>query len=297
MGRFHGPPIPGGERDIVIYDTVDTGHGVSPLHPWFTNGGAGSEGARLLNVAASRARDNLAIIGALNNLHPPGATRDPVWTFFAHLLDRAQRLPWEKLLVGSTGATEHVESAIVDRLKDDLARAGTVEMWLPRALLRELPVLLPALRSIRNEHPGTEAVTIWVEPDPDGYLSAEALRARREGINVRPLVPILESGAVIGDIVWSSTGSLLGTDPGVVLRTEHSAFADAVRRAQRRSPGAAPGSGQLGDDCGRCQRMLIRYEAGRRGQPDLKYECHTCDRLGKTTKGKASIRISGRTAG
>ncbi|GAA3813252.1 hypothetical protein GCM10022226_37460 [Sphaerisporangium flaviroseum] len=279
----------GGERDIVVYDTVDTGHGVSPPHPWFTEGSAGSEGARLLNVAASRARDNLVVIGALDNLHRRGARRDAVWTFFAHLLDRAEHLPWEKLLTLSHGTTEDVQGGVMDWLSDDLARAATVEMWLPRAPLRELPALLPALRRIRNEDPDTEAVTIWVEPEPDGYLPAEALRARQEGINVRPLTPILESGAVIGDVVWSSSTSLLGTDPGVVLRTEHRAFADAVRRAQRRRSGIAPGSGQLGDDCGRCQRMLIRYEAGVRGQPDLRYECAACDRENRRIKGKPSI--------
>ncbi|MEV7968897.1 AAA domain-containing protein [Sphaerisporangium sp. NPDC088356] len=287
----------GGERDIVIYDTVDTGHGVSPLHPWFTDGSAGSEGARLLNVAASRARDNLVVIGALNSLHRPGSARDAVWTFFAHLLDRAECLPWEKVLTLSAGVTEYVQNAVTQRLRNDIARAATVEMWLPRAPLHSLPALLKELRWMRNEDPDTEAVTIWVEPEPDGYLSAEALRARQEGINVRPLMPILESGAVIGDVVWSSSAPLLGPAPGVVLRTEHRAFADAIRRAQRRRPGVAPGSGQLGDDCGRCQRMLIRYETGRRGQPDLRYECHACDRLGRTTKGKASVRLNGRTAG
>lgn len=62
-----------------------------------------------------------------------------------------------------------------------------------------------------------------------------------------------------------------------MLRTQHRAFAEAVRRAQRRRPGGgAPGSGQLGDDCGRCRRMLIRYEQGRRGGPDLRYECASC---------------------
>ncbi|GII60261.1 disulfide oxidoreductase [Sphaerisporangium krabiense] len=267
----------GGERDIVVYDTVDTGHGVSPMHRWFTEGSAGSEGARLLNVAASRARDDLVVIGALDSLHRRGASRDAVWTFFAHLLDRADRLPWEKLLT-SSGVTELVSAAAVaERLGDDLARAATVEMWLPRAPLRELPGLIPALSAVRGADPETEAVTVWVEPDQDGYLPAEALRARREGVNIRPLTPILESGAVIGDVVWSSSGTLLGGTPGVVFRTEHRVFADAVRRAQRRRSGRIPGTGQLGDDCGRCQRMMVRTEAGRRGGTDLRYECAVCD--------------------
>lgn len=43
----------GDERDIVIYDTVDTGNGVAKLHPWFTDDSAEKTGPRLLNVAAS----------------------------------------------------------------------------------------------------------------------------------------------------------------------------------------------------------------------------------------------------
>ena len=274
----------GGERDIVVYDTVDTGRGVTPLHVWFTEGGTGSEGARLLNVAASRARDHLLIVGALDGLHRPGAHRSPVWTFFAHLLDRADRLPWDKALGFST-ATERIEPEdLVERLKADLARAGTVDMWLPGHLVGSFTDLIPALRSIPDGDAQSEPVTIWVEPEPDGHLPGPALHARNEGINVRPCTPILESGAVIGDVVWSAAESLCGPNPGLVLRTEHRAFADAVRRAQRRrpgtGPGGAPGSGQRGDQCGRCQRMLIRYEWGRFGAPDLRYECAACDRRG-----------------
>ncbi|WP_160330483.1 AAA domain-containing protein [Sphaerimonospora mesophila] len=280
----------GGERDIVVYDTVDTGRGVSPLHPWFTEGGTGSEGARLLNVAASRARDHLVVIGALDRLRPSGSTRSPVWTFFAHLLDGALRLTWGDALTFSNGATKRIEGAIVERLSEDISRAAAVEMWLPGAPLLGLTALLPALQSIRNDDPESEPVTIWVEPEADGHLPIEALNARGKGVNIRPCLPILESCAVIGDVVWSSSESLLGPNPGVVLRTEHRAFADAVRRAQRRRPGVAPGSGQLGDDCGRCQRMLIRYEQGRRGQPDLRYECAACDDALKGKTGKRSRR-------
>lgn len=259
----------GGERDIVVYDTVDSGRGVTPLNRWFTEGHAGSEGARLLNVAASRARDHLVVIGALETLHKRAAARDPVWTFFSNLLDQATLLPWRATLCGER--TELIEDELVERLRDDIKQAATVDMWLPRGSLRALPSLLPELSSL------AERATIWVEPDKDGYLPVEALQARREGVNIRACLPILESSAIVGDVVWSSSESLLGSNPGVVLRTEHRAFADAARRAQRRRPGAgAPGSGQFGDDCGRCRRMLIRYERDRRGRIGLRYECSAC---------------------
>ncbi|GAA4560985.1 DEAD/DEAH box helicase [Planotetraspora kaengkrachanensis] len=282
----------GGERDIVVYDAVDTGHGITRLHPWFTDGASGSEGARLLNVAASRARDHLVVVGTFDALHRHRSSGNAVSTFIAHLLDRAERLSWDEAIALSSGATQHVENGIVERLYDDIARAETVEMWLPAAPLRGLPSLVPALRHLPNDDTDKEAVTIWVEPESDGHLPVAALQALREGINIRPCQPILESLAVIDDVVWSSSASLLGPMPGVVLRTEDRVFADAVRRAQRRRPGAAPGSGQAGDDCGRCQRTLIRYEDQRWGQPELRYECAACDRLSRRSKGKSSPKGS-----
>ncbi|MFI7517480.1 hypothetical protein ACIBVK_28685 [Micromonospora echinofusca] len=174
---------------------------------------------------------------------------------------------------------------IIKLLVADLADARSVDMWLPRAPLLGLKPLIPSLKLIAEQDVDTEPVTVWVEPDPDGYLSAEAMEARRGGVNIRPCTPILESSAVIDDVVWTSTGSLLGPDPGVVLRTRHAGFADAVRRAQRRRPGIAPGSGQLGDDCGRCARMLVRFEVGRRGLPTVGYGCVHCDSSSRSGRG------------
>ncbi|MFI6265304.1 AAA domain-containing protein [Micromonospora sp. NPDC051006] len=266
----------GGERDIVVYDTVDSGNGVRPLHRWFTEGEPGGDGARLLNVAASRARDHLVVVAALDQLHGRRTTRDAVWQFFAKLIERGRIVAWEEAL-NHAPVTQRVTGDIGGLLRDDLVGARSVEIWLPRAPLVGLRSLIPSLKLIAEQDVEIEPVTVWVEPDPDGYLSAEAMETKRGGVNVRPCVPILESSAVIDEVVWTSTGSLLGPDPGVVLRTEHPAFADAVRRAQRRRPGIAPGSGQLGDDCGRCSRTLVRFEVGRRGLPTVGYGCPLCD--------------------
>ncbi|WP_158273845.1 AAA domain-containing protein [Micromonospora sp. RP3T] len=278
----------GGERDIVVYDTVDTGLGVRPLHRWFTEGGPGGDGARLLNVAASRARDHLVVVAALDQLHRHRATLDAVGRFFTTLLARGRVAPWEEAL--SHGSmTRRVTGDVTDLMREDLSGAGSVEIRLPRASLVGLRSLIPSLKLIAEQDVDTEPVTVWVEPDPDGHLSAEAMEAKRRGINIRPCTPILESSAVIDDVVWTATGSLLGPEPGVVLRTRNAAFADAVRRAQRRRPDNAPGSGQLGDDCGRCSRALVRFEVGRRGLPTVGYGCYSCDRPG-SRRGRSRFR-------
>ena len=60
----------GAESDVVIFDAVDATRGRMPLHPWFADP-VGSTGARLVNVAMSRARERLIIIS-------PGAVRRAV---------------------------------------------------------------------------------------------------------------------------------------------------------------------------------------------------------------------------
>lgn len=157
-----------------------------------------------------------------------------------------------------------------------------------------LPPLLVVLKSVPRDG-DAEAVTLWVETDSDGQAPAEALYARREGVNIRPVAPVLESFAVIGSVVWSSSKSLLGPAPGVVLRTENGALADAIRRVQRRRSDLAPGTGQLGQECGRCERMLIRYETSLPGGPAIRHECRHCDRFQAGRRG--SVGISFRTGG
>ena len=72
-------------------------------------------------------------------------------------------------------------------------------MWLPRGAPVHLPAFLfcQTLQRIPKARPNTESVTIWIEPEDDGHLPAEVLHAKREGVNVRPASPVLESFAVI----------------------------------------------------------------------------------------------------
>ncbi|BBH71836.1 hypothetical protein ACTI_85210 [Actinoplanes sp. OR16] len=270
----------GGERDIVVYDTVDTGYGVSKLHPWFTDDDPESAGPRLLNVAASRAKDHLVVVGAFQQLHRSGSSADPMWRFFAHLKDRAESLPWEEVVEGAGEALELVRpDDVLSRLEEDIREAESLEIWLAAGSSADLPNLLPALRSVERASDDVEPITIWVEPDREGFLPVEALHVRRAGVNVRACTPIIESSAVIGDVVWSASRSLLDPNPGVVLRTVNKPFADLVNRTQRRKKSdAAPGTGQRGEDCGRCRRPLVRQEIPRRGIPMVVYECLSCDR-------------------
>ncbi|MEU8242239.1 AAA domain-containing protein [Actinoplanes missouriensis] len=268
----------GGERDIVVYDTVDTGHGVSKLHPWFTDDNPESAGPRLLNVAASRAKDHLIVVGAFDQLHRTGTSQDPMWRFFANLKDRADALSWEQVVADAGEAVERVASEdVVSRLIEDIHAADNVEIWLPAGPLNALPELLPALisRPVTKQNP--EPITIWVEPERDGHLPAQAMRIQQAGINIRACTPILESSAVIGEAVWSSSRSLLDPWSEVVLRTQSKPFADLVNRTQRRKKSDhAPGTGQRGEKCGRCRRPLVRREMPRRGVPAIGYDCLSC---------------------
>ncbi len=56
----HGAPVQGGERDLVIFDTVDT----EPLRPGMllSSTAPGSAARNLINVSISRARGKLIIV-------------------------------------------------------------------------------------------------------------------------------------------------------------------------------------------------------------------------------------------
>ena len=72
----------GGETDVVIFDAVDADLGDLPVHPWFETGEEGTDGARLVNVAMSRARQRLVILADLKRIHRRRLGRDAMSRFF-----------------------------------------------------------------------------------------------------------------------------------------------------------------------------------------------------------------------
>lgn len=249
----------GGETDIMLYDTVDTTGSRFDPHSWFTVTHLGSEGARLLNVAMSRAREQAIFLADMSYLrrHCPAST--PVRTFLTHLSDFATVRAWKVAAAGPGPTTVMTD---LEPLLDDVSGAtDAIEIFTEATdgpVTRQLVARLAEL-------PSTVKISLWYRADDKSsdYLVETPLRHHHTMLH--PLLPVYESCVIVDNIVWSATRPILGTDPGVVLRTDHDDLAKAVRRQLlRRTLNGVPGTGEHGLRCA-CGRLRARAEV--RGGP------------------------------
>lgn len=260
--------LPGGRTVIVPFDDALING---------PDGGLVDSTARIREAAAGGAD---AVLG-FRTLHERSVSVGAVVPFVANLtastvLARHTR----KVLVGSVeaalragcdGVAVHVN--VTDRHEHRMLRLlGAVS---ERCQRREMP-LLAIMYPCRAGADGSDVNHLDLrETDRFGYV-----RLVRHCVRIA-----VELGADIvktqytGDpeSVARVTGAALGVIAGGRgAAHKHAGFADAIRRAQRRRPGIAPGSGQLGAECGHCRRDLVRFETGRRGLPTVGWGCLNC---------------------
>ncbi|WP_306359219.1 DEAD/DEAH box helicase [Nocardia sp. CC227C] len=243
----------GGETDVVLYDAVESGGGNLRMHRWFTDTHAGSEGARLLNVAMSRAREQVILVADMGRIHrgrPISST--PVRTFLQHVGRHA--LPWDWREVASEVGPTTIESDLT-ALTDDLAAATErIEIFSETvdgpATRRVLEILDNAPEEVR--------IGFWFGPQGIGSVVERALRNHHTTLH--PLRRCRESFVVTDSVLWSAQSSILGRAPGLLLRTGHCPLAQAVRRQSlRRNVHGVPGTGQAPERCG-CGTLRMREE-------------------------------------
>lgn len=266
----------GGEADVVLFDCVDADGSNFKLHPWFGNGEAGGEGARLINVGASRAREQLILLADFGRVHRQRRRPDANYEFFRNLLKTANVIGIDEVFRQRQSAPTEVVTDL-DRLRTDICEsAGPIEIRSATVSPDVLHPLTEPLAYAAQHQP----VSLWFSPEPDGDLPLAVTRLTTSDVFLRPAKPLNESLAVVGDVVWSSATPLLGERiGGTWLRTESAEFADAVRMmTRRRTEGGAQGSDQWPDKC-QCGRPLARIENlkfGTRGW------CVYCDKFAST---------------
>lgn len=268
LGAFAGPATrastvhryQGSEAETVVFDAVDTQVSVGNLHPWYAEGELGSDGARLVNVAASRARDQFVLLADMSRVLRPGAT-DAVARFLRQVDRQAVRIDWQEAVHGTrTEFLTDPRSALLRALE----QPGSFELFLPTAD----PVVIRDL--LASCEPGRfEDATIWLPPAGD-----TARLLSRAGAIVRQMSPIRESVLVVGDVVVTASHSLVSAGDDLVLMTNSAELADAVRRVVRRRDTAGnPGSGHPAEACGRCRQPLTRIERTSRAPRSSCLDC------------------------
>jgi hypothetical protein len=239
------------------------------LHPWFDDGDEGTDGARLVNVAVSRARERLIIVADLSRIYRGRAHQTAIGRFFRTALTESQILAPRDLVAGNA----LLEGLDAQAMIDDMERtSATIEMWSKTVAPSTINVLRSSL--IAASRRGCQ-VTIWHEPDSSGDRPAALEPLGASDVMLRPCLPVRESLAVLDDAVWASSGPILGPAPGATIRREHAVLADAVRRVtRRREADGEPGTGHPAGRC-RCGRQLVRDET--RGLRGVRTICLHCD--------------------
>ncbi|RVW05993.1 AAA domain-containing protein [Rhodococcus spongiicola] len=262
----------GGEANVVLFDAVDTTGGGMKLHQWFERGHSGSDGARLINVAASRARDQLILVADLGRIHRARTTVDAVHKFTAAALAEAEFLRW-KDVVALPGSPTTQEPGLERLISDIGAAREAIDIWSGDLDPRTARPIVAALADVAGEVP----VSIWYPPSGGGDLPDVLAPLRYSSVCLRPCSPVRESTAVVGDALWTASSPLLSEDPGRVLRTANSQLARAVRRALlRRKTAHSPGSGDFAETCA-CGRLLVREEATGGPRAGVWSACRKCD--------------------
>jgi hypothetical protein len=244
----------GNEQDVVVVDLADA-FGASP-GPASRATSRDDPQARLLNVAVSRARDQLVVLGDASFL----AARSPRGTA-AHLLrllrDGGTRLPVADVMRGAFS----VENA--DRLLADVERASEeVALFTPRVTGHGMARWSAALRAALARGVDVRVVTRPTTEQPAATNVVEQMRVA--GVEVDLWASMEERlVAIDGDVTW-----LGGTDLGLpgeaaYLRMKGTALPAALAELLR--PARAP-KRRLGEPtnepCEHCGGMTVLRRGG-----------------------------------
>ncbi|MBK6874133.1 MAG: AAA family ATPase [Kineosporiaceae bacterium] len=251
----------GGERDVIIYDTVEaTASGIG-VHRWFTGASEDEAGPRLLNVALSRARDRLIVVADLHRLARAANAPTPVGRALAQLAQRAERLSWRSLIDAQPGADLRVldsHSGAV-HLEKSLANASKrIVLWSTAASRQVAPARLIQQALADAAGRGVQ-VTVWL---PASRVAESWPQFRETTVALHPLETVRENVGVVDDEIVVSNGDLLTLRPGDLVFVRRGPLAaDALFSLLRRRPTReAFGDGDPTRVCSGCGDPLTRVE-------------------------------------
>lgn len=239
----------GGERDVMLWDTTLGAAGQTRTNPWFLATRPHEEGFRLMNVALSRARDQLGILADLKHLAKELHESTTARRALAFVERHGEPVNLQELLVSGRTTRLGRGRASGDplvRLVDE--SSGPVVIWTTEAPKEIADELHQSLERARAR--GTAVyLRCQVPTTPERAAVIRDLQAR--GVSVRYLPRVTEHLAV-GSAVLSSPYSLLTmADQQVWLRTESAPLAQALLRLLKRTADPAFADGEPDPTCPR----------------------------------------------
>jgi hypothetical protein len=187
----------GGEADVVLLDTT-LGRGAGS-GGWFSAQEVHEEGVRLLNVAVSRAREQLIVVADVPRVRaavaPTGAVRRLLDMLLAgHVVPAETLVP---VFDADEGASAFVGSVMSS------GRAVVCSKRLGRGLVLGL---------LASAHPGLIIVTVPPADVPAADRARHATRIAEldaAGVRVELRRPCLEDWAVVDNVVWTRADGVL----------------------------------------------------------------------------------------
>lgn len=262
----------GGERDVMAWDMTEGRAGATRVNRWFDATHADEEGARLINVAMSRARDQLYVVADMDRARSGCSDRSVVRRVLDVVQAEGTTVSAVDVLRSSTGRTTAHRT---DEQHPLVAALTRDEEWVvvysaepPRSIdpAIELEIAL-AVRAGRSVY-----VRCGV-PDRESQRASLA-QLQLIGCHVQLVRPCRENIVLTPSTVISSSGSLIS--PGTTqlwLHTVDVGFAGTALRLVSRRGDANPVNGESDPLCPSGHPLLVDH--GR--EHDFRGRCLTCN--------------------
>nr|WP_276309205.1 AAA domain-containing protein [Nakamurella deserti] len=187
----------GGERGVVVFDTVDAPRGVDKPHPWFHESSDSADGPRLINVAVSRARERLVLVKDRAHLVGKTARTDPLGRFFRAAVRDADFVNPLELLQRAGFRQPDLHQL----LSDIDAAVSTVQVWSESVTG---PATSQVVGRLADAARRGCRVSLWFTPPGNGDLPDPLRPLINSEVRLRPCVPVREAVAIVDDVVWTS---------------------------------------------------------------------------------------------
>lgn len=258
----------GNEKDLIVFDLTHA----PPLRMprWFTEEDLSMTGPRLMNVALSRARHRLIVIGHVACMRKFGGnlTRE----LLQRIEDAGRIIPGADLL-----ADPHVTQWATE--SESLASIVAAE---PRSLLlqaSQLDAIIDAERHLVAARRGLAEVTVVTRPPQKARQTAWSAamdRLRSKGVLVHVRQGLVGTMLITNEHATVTYANAARSLDHPVLVTASPQLAGALSKSLGRRP-LAQLAGPLGDSaCPACGRVMARLEA--RGGPYLRCTAEVCRR-------------------
>lgn len=260
----------GGEARGVILDLTDA-HGTE-VGKFFQGDGLDSDTSRMVNVAISRAQDQIIVIGDFTRVLNALPTRSPVGRALTEVRDHAHYLTVEHIaeLVGDACVFDVIGKSPAEHVLEDIRTAERRVTIFSESIDRRLHSRLVSACGAAL----ARGARVQIVTGPPGRRDSrhcqqellnqhDELRAAGITVHMRENPNGYESAIVVDDVLWvgrnSGSDGLLGSSASrTAFRTGSPALAnEALLHMERRAPsGYRYDDGQDSANCRRCGRPM-----------------------------------------